>query len=65
MNTNATTTTETALIAALTKALAASTFVVETVAHLQGKECELLPMAEHARSLIDRAEAHLTASVEA
>lgn len=30
-------------------------FVVETVAHLQGKEGALLPMADKARELIDRA----------
>lgn len=31
-------------------------FVVESVAHLQGKERELLPFAERARALQDRLE---------
>lgn len=29
-------------------------FVVETVAHLQGKEKELLPMADKARAMIEK-----------
>ena len=40
------------IIAAL-KSLA---FIVETVAHLQGRECDLLPAADKAREIIDRME---------
>jgi hypothetical protein len=46
-----------ALIAAMAKSLAELAFIVESVAHLQGHERELLPVAERARALI--AEANL------
>lgn len=36
--------------------LAKMTFVVETVAHLQGKERELLPLTDKARILLDKIE---------
>lgn len=38
---------------ALAAALAECAFVVETVAHLQGHERELLPMADRARALLE------------
>jgi len=42
---------------ALMESLAECVFVVETVAHLQGKERSLLPMADRARELLDSIEA--------
>lgn len=45
-----------ALVKQLVTALKQTTFVVESVAHLQGKEAELLPLADHARKLIAQAE---------
>lgn len=44
------------LVEELVALLKQTTFVVESVAHLQGKERELLPLAEAARKLIDQAE---------
>ena len=40
----------------LVEMLKKTTFVVESVAHLQGKERELLPLADAARKLIDQVE---------
>jgi hypothetical protein len=40
------------LIMQLAKSLGECAFVVETVAHLQGKERELLPISERARALL-------------
>lgn len=45
-----------ALVKQLVDALKQTTFVVESVAHLQGHEAELLPLADHARKLIAQAE---------
>lgn len=44
------------LVKQLVAALKQATFVVESVAHLQGHEAELLPLADHARNLISQAE---------
>jgi hypothetical protein len=44
------------LIEELVALLKQATFVVESVAHLQGKERELLPLAQAARKLIEQAE---------
>lgn len=44
------------LVQELLETLKSMTFVVESVAHLQGKERELLPMTDAARNLIDRVE---------
>lgn len=44
------------LVEELVALLKQTTFVVESVAHLQGKEHELLPLAQAARNLIDQAE---------
>lgn len=45
------------LIRDMQETLAATTFTVETVAHLRGMEAELLPVADKARALLAQMEA--------